>query len=579
MIPNGVRRFLERDPPRLRFGLATAAAAWLAIVLAATLDLPNGHWAGITVLTVSQPTKGLLFEKCLWRLVGTTAGALVGIGLLAAFATHPAAALAGLTVWLACCAGMSAMFRHFRSYGAVLAGYTCAIVALIDFDHPASVQDIAYGRIACTVIGVLAATAVTGLLMPPSGRRALLDRTRQTGAELLERCSDLLSGSTGAADQGALLALVARLGDLDAEADEVLDGAPGARWRKRRLRNLLASLLLVASRARALARSDDPSDGRTLQELASLLDQAAARFRVQDPLGCGAFPNDGSPPDAAGPLANTRAALGAALGDLRDLERAPATGTGPARLATPADWQGALRAGARTALCVLPMGLVWLATGWAAGSLMLLGTCVFVTLLSANELGAPTIRRIVLGVLAGIGLALLFRTVVLPHPAGLSVLLLALVPVLCVTAAGLTFRLTAVSTVEFNNFFLMMSQPTHLAPLGPPLAQQGSAMLLGIGVAALALHFVMPLDVERRKRRLRRALAEDVADLAEGGSGKRFAHWEARTLSRGLRLLAGLGRRDRTSDAGEVLDLLECGRELRVLADAKAAGVVIRSVA
>ena len=97
MLPTGLRSFLERDPPRLRFGLATAAAAWLAIVLAAALDLPNGHWAGVTVLTVSQPTRGLLFEKCLWRLVGTTAGALMGIGLLAAFATHPAAALVGLT--------------------------------------------------------------------------------------------------------------------------------------------------------------------------------------------------------------------------------------------------------------------------------------------------------------------------------------------------------------------------------------------------------------------------------------------------------------------------------------------------
>src|SRR4051812_538965 len=160
------------------------------------------------------------------------------------------------------------------------------------------------------------------------------------------------------------------------------------------------------------------------------------------------------------------------------------------------------------------MGLAWLASGWAAGSLMLLGTCVFVTLLSANELGVPTIRRVALGVLAGLGLALVFRTFLLPQPASLPVLLLALVPVLCLTAAGLLFRLTAVSTVEFNNFFLMMSQPTHIAPLGPPLPQQALAMLIGVGVAALALHFVMPLDVERRKRRLRDALARDLEEFA-----------------------------------------------------------------
>lgn len=400
--------------------------------------------------------------------------------------------------------------------------------------------------------------------MPPSGRRSLLDRARQSGAELLVRCSGLLTGSLGAADQGALLAVVARLGDLDAEADEVLDGAPGARWRKRRLRNLLASLLLVASRTRALARSDDPVQAQAPPELKALLGQAALRFRYKD------FP--GSVPlasaDGRPAVADTRAALTAALADLRDLERAPVVGNGPARLETPLDWQGAARAATRTTLCVLPMGLAWLATGWAAGSLMLLGTCVFVTLLSANELGAAMIRRIVLGVLAGIGLALAFRAFVLPHPAGLTVLLLALVPVLCVTAAGLTFRLTAVSTVEFNSFFLMMSQPTHLTPLGPPLAHQGLAMLVGIGVAALALHLVMPLDIERRKRRLRQALAGDLAELAGGASGKRRANWEARTLSRGLRLLAGRGRRYRTADAEDVLNMLERGRTLRAPSDA-----------
>lgn len=249
--------------------------------------------------------------------------------------------------------------------------------------------------------------------------------------------------------------------------------------------------------------------------------------------------------------------------DLRNLETAPTAGLRPTRLASPPDWQAALRAAVRTALCVFPIGLVWLSTGWAVGSLMLLGTCVFVTLLSANELGAATIRRIALGVLAGIGTALMFRTLVLPQPADLSILLLSLLPVLCLTAAGLAFRLTAVSTVEFNNLFLMMSQPTHLAPLGPPLMQQGMAMVFGVGTAALALHFVMPLDVDGRKRRLRRTLAKDIADLEQAGSRKRFGNWEARTLSRGLRLLAGTGRRDRVADVRDVLDLLERGRKLR----------------
>jgi hypothetical protein len=140
------------------------------------------------------------------------------------------------------------------------------------------------------------------------------------------------------------------------------------------------------------------------------------------------------------------------------------------------------------------------------------------------------------------------------------VLLAGLLPFLCVTAAGLALRLTAVSAVEYNNFFLMMSQPTHVAPLGPPLPDQALALLVGVGLAVLALHGVMPLDARRRKERLRSALVADLAGLADLGSATRLGPWQARTLSRGLRLLAGSDPRDAARDAAGVLAALELGR-------------------
>ena len=82
-------------------------------------------------------------------------------------------------------------------------------------------------------------------------------------------------------------------------------------------------------------------------------------------------------------------------------------------------------------------------------------------------------------------------------------------------------------------------------------------MFLGVGAAALALHLVVPFDAERRKRRLRQTLARDLAELTQAVSGKRIARWEARTLSRGLRLLTGVGRSERSADAADVLDTLE----------------------
>lgn len=85
------------------------------------------------------------------------------------------------------------------------------------------------------------------------------------------------------------------------------------------------------------------------------------------------------------------------------------------------------------------------------------------------------------------------------------------------------------STAAFDNFILM-SQPTYLASTGAAARTARIGHGLGVGTAALGHRFVMPRDIEGRKRRWRRALTQHLAELAEAGTGKRFANWEARML-------------------------------------------------
>jgi len=49
---------------------------------------------------------------------------------MALFAQAPVLFLIGLALWMALCTGASTLLRGFRSYGAVLAGYTVALIAM-----------------------------------------------------------------------------------------------------------------------------------------------------------------------------------------------------------------------------------------------------------------------------------------------------------------------------------------------------------------------------------------------------------------------------------------------------------------
>ena len=80
----------------------------------------------MTALIVIQPTRGLLLEKSYFRLVGTAFGA--GAGLLILLVTRsPLMISLLLACWLASCVGVGNLLYGLRSYGAMIAGCTCAV--------------------------------------------------------------------------------------------------------------------------------------------------------------------------------------------------------------------------------------------------------------------------------------------------------------------------------------------------------------------------------------------------------------------------------------------------------------------
>src|SRR5690554_5943688 len=70
------------DIPRLHFAMRTALASGLAMALAWMLGLEHPQWSAMTVWAISQPVRGMLLEKSLFRGLGTIVGTLFGVVLV-----------------------------------------------------------------------------------------------------------------------------------------------------------------------------------------------------------------------------------------------------------------------------------------------------------------------------------------------------------------------------------------------------------------------------------------------------------------------------------------------------------------
>ena len=123
--------------------LAFYIAAWLSMLF--QLEQPSTTM--ITVSIVMHPHSGMVLAKSFYRAIGTCAGSLCGVLLMAAFPQQRELFLLSLSLWVGLCAGGAVLYRNFMSYGFVLAGYTAAIVALPAISNPYNVFDSAMMRV------------------------------------------------------------------------------------------------------------------------------------------------------------------------------------------------------------------------------------------------------------------------------------------------------------------------------------------------------------------------------------------------------------------------------------------------
>ncbi|MBB6251512.1 FUSC family protein [Nitrospirillum iridis] len=506
----------------LGHALRTAVAALLALYLAYALQLEGPQTAAVTVLIVSHPMSGAVIAKSVWRIAGTLVGAGAALALMAGFGQSPEAFLLLYALWLAGCVALASRLRRFRSYAAVLAGYTLALVALGAVDDPLRTFDIATARVAAIVVGVLAKMAVSGVVWPVTAAQRLDSRVARVTAAVAGAVARDVSQGDGAGRHRGLWAELQGLDDLATyaavESAAFRRQADGARVAASALFGLLdhadamrrALGVLPAATAPLLSCLEHLAggDGAAFRTVA-----AAARRRLR----------------AATRLAHRS-------GDARTLAAAHQLGTGldlmvqvaiardPSRplaftLPEPADgpWGSAAIAALRTLISVGLAAGFWVATEWPAGATMVSWTSVFGALLASRaNPGAVSLQA--------------FRAALWAALLGLPVTFLLLPAVsefwgLACVLAPLIFISTLLSQRpgrgDFGTFLPMLFL-TLVAPTNPMafdlqgyLNTAGAVVMATVWIVA-TYRLVLPVDGRGEVRRLLASFSASVRALTAG---------------------------------------------------------------
>lgn len=523
----------------LIFSAHTTLAALLALVIAQMLELHHPWWAAMTVWLVAQPTRQLMIGRMTARLIGTAVGALAGGILLAIFFDHPYWLMLALAGWVALCAGVGNLFRHFRNYACVLAGYTAAIVALFGLQDRTLDVDLALGRFYCTVIGVLASAFFAWAFTVSSAAQQTLDNRIDDWVLASVRYS--LHCARGATSQGRQLlnTLLQEAAEFDLSLDQIAAGSRAMSRRARQVRATLAAVLELLVWATHLGKVGELNRSLELPQIPpgapAIAAVQAVISQIQDePLAAGlsaklehvAFTLQG--PESAAP--RTRQMLGQH------------------------DWRGACLAAARPLVALLIATTLWWAFAWADGPMMVMTAVLFASLFSSHSHADAALKDVLVGSCVGAALGLTCRFWWLPHVASAWQLALAIAPFLLVGAWLMARPSTAKLAIDLNMTFLLIAQPSLSTDTSfEHSLLQMVAILGGVLIALLTYRWWVPSSAGTERKRL----ASRIAHLTLKISNERNAATRSRLYGQITVLLVRLITLEKYASA-LLLSAFEC---------------------
>ncbi|OZI59798.1 fusaric acid resistance protein [Bordetella genomosp. 11] len=571
-------------------------AAWLALVVAYLLDLHAPYSAASSALLVISPVQGAVIGKGIWRVWGTLAGMLAAFVLMSAFGQMPWLFLLGFGLWLGFCVAGMTLLRHFRAYGASLAGYTVGLAAYGAMQHPERTFDQVMGRGASVLIGVVCLAAVSALFSTQSVRSRLaiqLNRLAAATAGMLSTNHQAIHGRDAPggkpldAGRRKLITEVYGVDDLLALGKaESADLTQRAGTVRQTMASLFSALvggtppMRESSASLDALRSLQPAWEKAWQQASLELAKGPGpeglagavqalsdmRARLMDMLSA-ASPDDALEHSAL-MIAGDRLIeqLDDYLEALKGIERFHIPRPTVAQVSVPfyRDTSAAIQNGLRALLTVVSGGAFWVATGWSYGAMMLAGLAAACALLSTASDPALGAVEFIKGTGVAVVMAFICVFVVLPHVSGLPLLLLILGLFWLPAIYATTIPRRALASVAYLVAFTSLAAPDNPMRYDLAVFLNGSvAWILATFCTLLGFRVVLPRNLSRDVARLDQAIRDEALGTLRGARTESNT-WQWRQQHRTAQLGALLKAQPEAMDraVSNALASIHLGREV-----------------
>ncbi len=526
-------------------------AAFLTYWIAMRLELPQPRTAMITVFIVMQPQSGQVFAKSFYRLLGTLAGSVVMVTLMALFAQNSELFLGSMAIWVGICCAGAARYRSFRAYGFVLAGYTAAMTGLPALAHPDTSFMAAVWRVLEISLGIVCSTLVTAAILPQSSGVAMRNAVYQRFGVFAQFVITGLRGeSNPAAFEASNVRFIADAVGLEGLRAITVFEDPHMRRRNGRLNRLNSEFMTITTRFNALhqllerlrergvvsvvqaiepglatlASLLEPFSGRALTDAdAALLAQGLSAYKADLPSQVRSLraefmktePGDGDLLD----FHTAYELLYRFVDDMHDYAQTHASLADHSHarekwvepFVSTTHWMLSLASGLRAIIILGLMSVYWVATAWPSGATITLVSAVTVALSATT----PNPRRMAFQMACGTGLGALlgfFETFfVFPQIDGFALLCIVLAPVFALGAFFSTRSHLAGYGVGLLIFFSISSVPDNLTIYNPyAFINDYIAMVIGMLLCAAAGAIILPPNSRWLWERLETHLRQQV---------------------------------------------------------------------
>jgi uncharacterized membrane protein YccC len=199
----------------LVFSVKAFAAAMLAFYLCSRFSLPQPSWAILTVYMVLNPQAGVGRSKALFRFVGSSVGAIIGVAIAILFSDSQELMLLVLGILPGLGVYFSLVDGTPKGYPYLLAGLTPLIVVLPNMGNPNSISEASIHRMLEIGLGIFCALAIDTIFFPQPLAPAVVTKIDNFIRDAEKWFLDIVSSETALLTIEAQQKLAADAGALD----------------------------------------------------------------------------------------------------------------------------------------------------------------------------------------------------------------------------------------------------------------------------------------------------------------------------------------------------------------------------